>query len=131
MSTERVARRRRLAVGLVIAFWGLIAANTWVAAVRVGVTGSDLSFVALVLVAAVAIALGLVRRARWAWWAAVALAATGLFFVLPVAGTIVLGGPSDPVGTGWDVVFFPVTAAVLAALMIVLWSLRKSADPGT
>jgi hypothetical protein len=130
MNTERRARRTRLANGLLISFWGLLAANTWVAAVRVGVTGSDISFVLLVLVATVAIVLGLVRRARWAWWAALALAATGLFFVLPVAGTILLGGPSDPVGTGWDVVFFPLTAAVLVALTAVLWGLRESGRPG-
>ena len=129
MSAERTARNTRLAGGLVLVFWGLLAANTWVAAVRMGVTGSDVSFVALVLAMAVAIALGLIRRARWAWWAAAALGATGLFFVLPVAGTIVLGGPTNPVGTGWDVVFFPLTAAVLVALMLVLWSLRKGVGP--
>jgi len=55
MSAEWMARRTRRASGLVISFWGLLAANTWVAAVRVGVTGSDVSFVALVLVAVVAI----------------------------------------------------------------------------
>jgi hypothetical protein len=32
MSAEWMARNTRLASGLVIAFWGLLAANTWVAA---------------------------------------------------------------------------------------------------
>jgi hypothetical protein len=109
-------------------FWGLLAANTWVAAGRVGVTGADVSFVALVLAAAITIVIGLIRRSPWAWWGALALAAVGLFFVLPVAGTILLGGPSDPVGTGWDVVFFPLTTAVLVALLGALWRLRKLAS---
>ena len=51
MSAEWMARNTRLVSGLVIVFWGLLAANTWVAAVRVGLTGSDVTFVALVLVA--------------------------------------------------------------------------------
>lgn len=128
MSAARGGRARRLACGMVLGFWALLAANTWVAALRVGVTGSDVSFVLLVLVAAVAIVLGLIRRSRWAWWSALALGAAGLFFVLPVAGTILLGGPADPVGTGWDVVFFPLTAAVLVVLLVALWQARRDAS---
>jgi Na+-driven multidrug efflux pump len=73
------------------------------------------------------VARGLWRGTYWAWWSSLALAAAGLFFVLPLAGTILLGGPTEPVGTGWDVVFFPLTAAVLVALLIALWTLPKSA----
>ena len=124
MRTGPRVRATRLAGGLVFAFWGLLAANTWVAALRVGVTGSDVSFVLLVLAAAIAIVLGLIRRSPWAWWSALGLAVVGLFFVLPVVGTILLGGPSDPVGTGWDVVFFPLTTAVLIGLVVALWRLR-------
>lgn len=115
---------RRWASGLILVFWGLLAANTWIAAVRVGITGADVSFVLLVLAAALAIVIGLVRRSPWAWWGALVLAGVGLFFVLPVTGTLLLGGPRDPVGTGWDVVFFPVTTAVLTGLLVVLWRLR-------
>jgi len=74
-----------------------------------------------------AIVLGLMRRSRWAWWAALGLALSGLFFVLPVTGTILLGGPTDPVGTGWDVVFFPLTTVVLISLLVVLSKLRRRA----
>ena len=120
-------RTRRLACGLVLVFWGLLAMNTWVAATRIGITGSDVSFVLLVLAATIAIVIGLIRRSPWAWWGALALTAGALFFVLPVTGTLLLGGPTDPVGTGWDVVFFPVTTGVLIALLVMLWRLRGDA----
>lgn len=123
MSTR--SNERRWAGGLILVFWGLLAANTWIAAARVGITGSDVSFVLLVLATAIAIMIGLIRRSPWAWWGALALAGVGLFFVLPVTGTLLLGGPRDPVGTGWDVIFFPVTTGVLVALMGVLWRLRR------
>jgi peptidoglycan/LPS O-acetylase OafA/YrhL len=119
-TTVRVSPPRRLAGALIIVFWGLLAANTWVAAVTVGVTGSDVSFLLLLMAGVVAIVIGLIRRSPWAWWAALGLAVVGLFFVLPVTSTILLGGPTDPVGTGWDVVFFPLTTAVLVALLAVL-----------
>lgn len=124
-------RTRRLACGLVLIFWGLLAMNTWIAAVQVGLTGSDVSFVLLVLAASIAIVIGLVRHSPWAWWGALVLTAAALFFVLPVTGTLLLGGPRDPVGTGWDVVFFPVTTGVLIALLVLLWRLREDARPRT
>jgi len=126
VSDGRRTHWTRLAGGLVFGFWGLLATNTWVAASPVGVTGSDVSFVLLVLAAAIAMVLGLIRRSSWAWWATLALAAFGLLFVLPITGTILLGGPSDPVGTGWDVVFFPLTTAVLIALVVALFKLRRA-----
>jgi hypothetical protein len=119
------ARTARLAGALTLAFWALFAANTWIASSRIGITGADVSFVALLLAVCLPIALGLTWHTRWAWWSALALGLIGLFFVLPVAGTILLGGPADPVGTGWDVVFFPLTGAVLIALMAALWKLRS------
>jgi hypothetical protein len=109
---------------MVLLFWVLLLANTWVAALRVGITGSDVSFVMLLLAASLAIGLGLIRHARWAWWCALGLALVGLFFVLPVAGTILLGGPADPVGTGWDVVFFPAMTVVALTLIVALWRAR-------
>ena len=124
-------RTRQLACGLVLIFWGLLAMNTWIAAARVGITGSDVSFVLLVLAAAIAIVIGLIRRSPWAWWSGLALTLLALFFVLPVTGTLLLGGPSDPVGTGWDVVFFPVTTGVLIALLVLLWRLRSDARATT
>jgi len=131
MSDRRRTHWTRLAGGLVFVFWGLLATNTWVAASPLGVTGSDVSFVLLVLAAAIAMVLGLIRRSPWAWWATLGLAAVGLFFVVPVAGTILLGGSSEPVGTGWDVVFFPLTAAVLVALAVTLFELRRAGDSHT
>ncbi|HSH74654.1 MAG TPA: hypothetical protein VLA09_03030 [Longimicrobiales bacterium] len=115
---------------LVFAFGFLMIANGTVAIVRGGATAGDLVVAVLLLGAAALAGAGLRRSARWAWWAALALAALGLFFVLPVAGTILLGGSLEPVGTGWDVVFFPLTAVVLVALLTVLWMLHKRAAAG-
>jgi hypothetical protein len=129
MNAAGQSRARRLASGLLLIFWGLLAMNTWIAAVQVGITGSDISFVLLVLAATIAIVIGLIRRSPWAWWGALALAAMALFFVLPVTGTLLLGGPREPVGTGWDVVFFPVTTGILIALLVLLWRLRADARP--
>jgi hypothetical protein len=124
MSDHTQRRARRWAGGLVLVSWGLLATNTWVAAVQIGITGSDLSFVLLVLAAALAIVIGFIRRSPWAWWGALALAGVGLFFVLPVTAALLLGGARPPVGTGWDVVFFPATTGVLVGLLVVLWRLR-------
>jgi len=124
MNAGRGRSARRLAVGMVLLFWALVAANTWVAALRIGITGSDVSFVMLLLVAALAIGLGLIRRSPLAWWCALGLALVGLFFVLPVVGTILLGGPANPVDTGWDVVLFPAMTAVSLVLVWALWRAR-------
>ena len=85
-----------------------------------GVSAADFSFAVLLLVAAAVCGRGMRRRARWAWFGALALALGGLFFVAPIVMTILLGGGPDPVGTGWDVVFFPLVAAILVALLAML-----------
>jgi hypothetical protein len=115
----------RSAPWLVLSFGTLVAANAALTAVRGSATVGDLATGGALLVLAVLIAQGLRRGARWAWWASLALAGAGLFFVLPLAGTILLGGPTEPVGTGWDMVFFPLTAAILVALVIALWTRPK------
>jgi hypothetical protein len=115
---------------LVVAFGFLMLVNGGVAVARGTATTGDVLLTGLLLAAAVTTALGLRRRARWAWWTALVLGSIGLFFILPVAGTILLGGSLEPVGTGWDVVFFPMTAGVLVALLTLLWTLRKTAVAG-
>lgn len=116
----------RAASWLVVTFGVLVALNALVAWVTTGVTtGADISFVIMLLMAVSVCGIGLRRLASWAWWISLLLAAVGLFFVLPVTGTILLGGPSDPVGTGWDVVFFPLTTLVLLALVAALLRTRR------
>lgn len=112
---------------LLIVFAGLVLANTGVSALRAAATGADWSFALLLVVVAAVAARSLWVGMRWAWWVALGLAAVGLFFVLPVTGTILFGGSTEPVGTGWDIVFFPLTTIVLATLVASLWPLRKSA----
>jgi hypothetical protein len=109
----------RAASWLMVAFGGLAALH----AITGGgepVTGSDLSFAVVVLVAASLCGYELRRGTQWAWWISLILAGVGLFFVLPIAGAVLLGGTAEPVGTGWDVVFFPLTTIVLVALVAVL-----------
>lgn len=117
-----------LASWLLVAFAGLVLANTGVSAVRGDATGADWSFALLLVVVAAVTARSLWLGSGWAWWVSIALAFVGLFFVLPVTGTILLGGSLEPVGTGWDIVFFPLTTAVLVALLAALWPLRRRAD---
>lgn len=120
----------RSAPWLVLSFGTLVAANAALAAVRSSATAGDLATGGALLALAALIARGLWRGARWAWWASLVLAAVGLFFVLPLVGTILLGGPAEPVGTGWDIVFFPLSAAVLTALVIALLARPKAAGVG-
>lgn len=112
---------------LLITFAGLVLANTGVAALRTDATAADWSFAVLLVVVSAVAARSLWVGMRWAWWLALGLAAVGLFFVLPVTGTILFGGSIEPVGTGWDIVFFPLTTTVLVALVAALWLRRKPA----
>ncbi len=116
-----------MAAWLLIVFAGLVLANTGVSTVRAVATGADWSFTLLLVVVVAVAARSLWIGMRWAWWLALGLAAAGLFFVLPVTVTILLGGSTEPVGTGWDIMFFPLTTAVLAALIAALWLLRRRA----
>ncbi|MEQ1854980.1 MAG: hypothetical protein ABL963_00840 [Longimicrobiales bacterium] len=109
---------------LLVTFAGLVLAFTGVSALRSAATGADWSFAVLVVVVAATTARRLWLGTRWAWWLALAIALAGLFFVLPVTGAILLGGSTEPVGTGWDIALFPLTAAVLCALLATLWPLR-------
>lgn len=110
---------------LLIVFAALVLANTAVAALTSSATGADWSFTLLLVVVAGAAARSLWSGLRWAWWIALALAFVGLFFMLPVTGTILLGGSTEPVGTGWDIVFFPLSTVVLVALVSALWAQRR------
>jgi energy-coupling factor transporter transmembrane protein EcfT len=127
MSTMTKSGPTGVAGWLLVVFAVLVLANTAVSASRSGATGADWSFAVLLVVVAGAAARSLWLGVRWAWWTSFALAFVGLFFVLPVTGTILLGTSMEPVGTGWDVVFFPLTTAVLVALLVALWLRRKPA----
>jgi hypothetical protein len=116
-----------LAGWLLIVFGGLVLANTAVSSGGVGVTGSDWSFALLVALSSALIARSLWGGARWAWWAAATYGMVGLFFVLPVTLTILLGSSSEPVGTGWDVLLFPSITAVMVVLLAALWLVRRNA----
>jgi len=116
----------RLASWLVVAFGALFALHSVIGRGQ-AVTGSGLSFAAVVLLTTSLCGYGLRRRSLWAWWASLLLAGLGLFFVLPVVGAILLGTTTEPVGTGWDVIFFPLTTAILIALLALLVMARRQA----
>jgi len=131
MSSERTLSHRApnpSAPWLVLVLGALTAANAALGAVRSSTVAGGVVFAAVVLAGAAAVALSLHRGARWARWVSLTGALVGLFFVLPVAGTVLLGGPLEPVGTGWDLVFFPLTAAILVALLIALRGRRGAAS---
>lgn len=116
---------------LVVLFGLLVAANEAVAWAR-GREGAvtDVAFAVLLVAATVLMARGLRSAARWAWPAVLALAAVGLFFLAPITGTMLLGGGLDPVGTGWDVVFFPLATVVLLTILVLLRSIARRAGGG-
>ena len=122
--TDRISALRASA-WLVFMFGVLVAANAALAVALARATSGEVAFALGVFVMASVVATSLRRSARWAWWASLAFAVVGLFFVLPVTGSVLLGSTLEPVGTGWDVVFFPLTAAVLSALLVALWTLRR------
>jgi hypothetical protein len=89
------------------------------------------SWLVLVFMVTGVLGYGLKRLARWAWFVSFVLAAVGLFFVAPAVGTILLGGGVEPIGTGWDVVFFPLVMVILIALLVVLRSAWREMHPGS
>ncbi len=82
-----------------------------------------------VLALLVAPILGLRRNAPWGRWAGLVVAVVGLFFLLPVTGTILFGSVLEPVGSGWDAVFFPATTGALVALLAMLVSMWRETSP--
>ena len=118
---DAVPRSLAWASRLIVAFGALVLVHWLVASYNLRVaTAADFSFTVLLLVATSVCGYGMRRRARWAWFGTLALAIGGLFFVAPIAGTILLGGGAEPVGTGWDAFFFPVVAAILVAVILLL-----------
>ena len=116
-----VPRRIALASRLLWLFGLLVLVHFFVSSInRVGATLTDLAFALLIVIIAALSGRGLRRRARWAWVAALLLALGTLFFVAPVTATILLGGGAQPIGTGWDVVFFPASTGIHLALLGLL-----------
>jgi hypothetical protein len=112
---------RALAGWMLLALGWLVLANTAIASAGPEVTGSDWSFALLAALTATVTARGVWLGARWAWWLAAAYGAAGLFFVLPVTAAVLFGPSRDPVGTGWDIVLFPLITGVTFALLAALW----------
>ena len=109
------------AARLLVTFGALTVAHWFVASAHlIGQSVADLGFALLLGGLTVVVARGLLGGARWARWGAFALAGTGIFFVAPVAATILLGGGAEPIGTGWDVVYFPLALLLLTAVIAVL-----------
>jgi hypothetical protein len=115
-----------LAGWLLIVFGGLVLAHTAVSSGGAGITGSDWSFALLVALSSFLIARSLWLEARWAWWASLGYGVVGLFFVLPVTLTILFGASTEPVGTGWDPLLFPLITAVMVTLLAALWLVRRN-----
>lgn len=127
---EVLPRRIVWASRILWSFGLLVLAHFFVASFnQVGATLVDLGFAVLILVVAGVSARGLRRRARWGWFGALALAVPTLFFVAPVTGTILLGGGAQPIGTGWDVFFFPAAAVLMLALLALLSSVWSETGP--
>jgi len=106
---------------LLVAFGTLLLVHGFVAARHVFASSTvDLAIFVVIFLVCLGTARGLWRRAPWAWWMALGVALVALFFVAPVAGTIILGGGAEPVGTGWDVLFFPLAAVILVGVLIML-----------
>ena len=122
MTTElRRTGSSTAAGGLLVTFSIVVAANWVLAVVRgVGTGPLDVAFVAAVVLVAGAAAWGLGRGRAWARPLAYAISLGALFFIAPVVGTILLGGGTDPVGTGWDVVYFPLMTVLLLAVLVLL-----------
>jgi hypothetical protein len=134
-SGQDVPRRentaRLLAGWLMLVVSGLLLANTVLASAGVGVSGSDWALALLAAVGSFVAARSLWTGARGGWWMAAAYDAIGIFFVLPVMIAILFGGSREPVGTGWDVIFFPAVAAALAASAAALWIARPKRGTGS
>jgi hypothetical protein len=127
-SREDVARL--FAGWMILVEGGLVLAHTAVSSVGSGVTGSDWSFALLVALTSVLTARGLWLGARWAWWVSVAFGATGLFFLLPVTAAVLFGASAEPIGTGWDILVFPLMTAVMLALVVAAWMAREGRRRG-
>jgi hypothetical protein len=106
---------------MMLAIGALVLANTGVSSASPAVTGADWSFALTAAVISLVTARGLWDGARWAWWIAVPYGLAGLFFVLPVTASIAFGAAHEPVGTGWDVLLFPLITALMVALLVALW----------
>lgn len=130
-SHERRPARAVLWASRLLVFFGVIVAvNGAVALVRGVTVGiADTAFAVVMLIVTVVGAQGLRRGARWAWFGTILLALGGLFFIAPVVGTIALGGGLDPVGTGWDFVYFPLMTVTLLSILLLLRAAGSPAGP--
>jgi hypothetical protein len=115
---------RALSGWLILSVGALILANTATSSVSPDVTGSDWSFALLTALISVVTARGLWLAARWAWWTALGYGVVGLFFLMPVTAAVVFGPTTEPAGTGWDAVLFPVATVAMVALLAALWTTR-------
>lgn len=96
---------------LVVGFGGAVMLHWFVASYnQIGATLVDLAFAVALMAFALACRRALLGGDRRAMPAVLFIAVAGLFFVAPVVGTMLLGGGTEPIGTGWDSVFFPVVA---------------------
>lgn len=124
MSRSQEARSARAvlwASRLLVFFGATVALNEVIALVRGAAAGMvDSVFAVSLLIVTGVGSLGLRRGARWAWYTTIVLALGGLFLIAPVLGTILLGGGLAPVGTGWDVVYFPLMTVTLLAILLLL-----------
>jgi len=113
-----------------VGFALLMVANALVTGMREGTSAAvDLSFAVLLALVAAGIARGLRRSSRGAWIAAVLLSVGALFFVAPIMGTMLLGGGLTPVGTGWDIAYFPLMTGCLVAALVALGRGRAHVEP--
>jgi hypothetical protein len=73
-----------------------------------------------------AVAVGLSRGRRWAWWGAVALALVGLFFLLPLAMGVLFGSGPRFSQDKWELALVLGSPTVLAAVLALLTTQRRA-----
>lgn len=95
-----------------------------------GASREDLLLTTLHMAVALGVAIGLWRRTKWAWWSALALAAPGLFFLLPVAMGLLLGAGRAPFRSPVELGFHVASLITLVLLVAVLLVRRRAFGVG-
>lgn len=117
---------RHAAAALLVLYGGIVLLQALFGAEEPGVGSTgEWMLAGLHLVVGVGAAAGLWRGRRWAWWGALLLAALGLFFLLPVAIAVVLGGGRETARSTGELAFVLSAVAVLLLLLGVLVSRRR------
>lgn len=131
-ASQRASAPGRTVAAVALLLYGvLVLIHALVSAQGPGETSAgELSLAIVHLAVAMGVAAGLRGGRRWAWWCASALGGLGLFFLLPVALGILLGGGREMAGTVWALVFFLTSTGALTLLVAILVARRQDFGDG-